>query len=306
MHEHLSFPVLLRADATHAVGVGHAMRLLALSQEFLLRGHRVHLAGDLDVPWVRAAYETAGVVLHPRPDEPAAFVALARQLEAGAVVLDRYDLGPDWGRACRDAGLATAAMVDGAFGADQDADLYVDQNPGAIPRAVAPGQRAVAGAAYTLFRDDVLTHRRAVPPGEKTDVDPQREPLTVLAVFGGTDPMGAAPVITPLLLETGVAMDLTVLSPDQGWGEVASRLPTGPGQTLRVVPPVSDLARRAATCDIVITASGSSVWELLCLGVPIGVVCVIDNQAPGYDMVVAEGLAAGVGRLEALDRKSVV
>lgn len=288
--------VLLRADAVHEVGVGHAMRLLALAQELVRRGTQVHLAGDLEVDWVARAYARAGIVVHPRPHSPERFLELAGSLGAPVCVLDRYDLGPAWGRTLRDAGLGVMAMVDGPFGADQDADLYVDQNPGALPRAVDAGQVALAGEDYALFRDDVLTLRRT-PPGLPPN-DPTR-PLRVLAVFGGTDPMSAAPVVTPLVLATGVPVELTVVSPNDAW---AADLHTTlrPGQSLDVIAPVTDLAARAVANDVVITASGSSVWELLCLGVPIGVVCVIDNQAPGYTIVTERDLVAGVGHLTSL------
>lgn len=288
--------VLLRADAVHTVGVGHTMRLLALSQELIRRGTRVHLAGDLEVAWVASAYAETGIVVHSRPATPDEFLELARSLGARVCVLDRYDLGAAWGRTLRKAGIGVMAMVDGAFGADQDADLYVDQNPGALPRAVEAGQAALAGEQYALFRDDVLALRRTL---ERVPARAPTPPLRVLAVFGGTDPMQAAPVVTPLILATGMALELTVVSPDDAWAaDLKSRL--APGQSLDVIGPVTDLAARAVANDVVITASGTSVWELLCLGVPIGVVCVIDNQAPGYAIVTENDLAAGVGHLAAL------
>ena len=268
--------VVLRADATPTIGVGHAMRLLALAQELRGRGIEVHLAGDLDVAWVASAYAEAGVLVHPCPTDPDDLVTLVLDLDARWCVLDRYDLGPRWGVWLRRAGVVVMAMVDGPFSADQDADLYVDQNPGATPRAVGAGQLALAGADYTLFRDDVL---------------------------GGTDPCGAAPVVTPLVLQacSGLAADITVVTPDRTWvAPLAADAP--PGVELRASGPVSDLAARAAASDLVVTASGSSVWELMCLGVPLGVVCVIDNQRPGYDMVADADLALGLGDLEMLRR----
>ena len=296
--------VVLRADATPTIGVGHAMRLLALAQELRGRGIEVHLAGDLDVAWVASAYAEAGVLVHPCPTDPDDLVTLVLDLDARWCVLDRYDLGPRWGVWLRRAGVVVMAMVDGPFSADQDADLYVDQNPGATPRAVGAGQLALAGADYTLFRDDVLALRRPVGDVAVEDVaDEEQRPLRVLEVFGGTDPCGAAPVVTPLVLQacSGLAADITVVTPDPTWvAPLAADAP--PGVELRASGPVSDLAARAAASDLVVTASGSSVWELMCLGVPLGVVCVIDNQRPGYDMVADADLALGLGDLEMLRR----
>lgn len=290
--------VLLRADATPDVGVGHAMRLLALAQELRSRDVDVHLAGHLEIPWVATAYEAAGVMLHPTPQGPADLVTLTDELDARAIVLDGYDLPPALGRALRAHGVPVVAFVDDTFGASQDADLYVDQNPGTTPRPVTPGQQALAGAPFTLFRDDVLAARRAPTPGA-AGLGTGHEPIDVLAVFGGTDPLGAAPVVVPLILATGLPVHLTVVSGDDTWAE-ALRRELAPDQRLDVVGPVTDLARRAAASDLVVTASGSTVWELLCVGAPLAVVCVIDNQTPGYEMVLRDDLAAGLGHLEAL------
>ena len=82
--------------------------------------------------------------------------------------------------------------------------------------------------------------------------------------------------------------------------EALDAVRTGPGQRLEVVSPTPDLAGLAATCDIAVTAAGSSVWEFLCLGVPAMLVCVVDNQAPGYDAVTGQDLAAPLGHLQDL------
>ena len=51
----------------------------------------------------------------------------------------------------------------------------------------------------------------------------------------------------------------------------------------------------AAAADLVISAAGSSLSELLCIGAAAAVVCVADNQQLGYARVVAAGTAAGLG-----------
>jgi spore coat polysaccharide biosynthesis predicted glycosyltransferase SpsG len=77
-------------------------------------------------------------------------------------------------------------------------------------------------------------------------------------------------------------------------------LEPGPGQSVEVVAPVEDLAALAVTCDLAVTAAGTSVWEFLCLGVPAALVCVTDNQRVGYDAVAQQGVAVPVGLLDEL------
>jgi spore coat polysaccharide biosynthesis predicted glycosyltransferase SpsG len=54
--------------------------------------------------------------------------------------------------------------------------------------------------------------------------------------------------------------------------------------------------------DVVVSAAGTSAWELLCLGAPTALVRVADNQRAGYDAVVRSGAARGLGAVEDLAR----
>jgi ribosomal protein S18 acetylase RimI-like enzyme len=69
----------------------------------------------------------------------------------------------------------------------------------------------------------------------------------------------------------------------------------GTALSLTVLAPVDDLAALMSAHDLVISAAGTSVWELCCIGVPTAVVWVVDNQREGYDRVVGAGAAIGLG-----------
>ncbi|WP_344255520.1 hypothetical protein [Terrabacter carboxydivorans] len=285
----------LRCDGGAELGVGHVIRCLALGEELLARGHRVTLLGDVGgVDWVEAQFRERGIEQRDAPADPDELAALADRLGLDAVVLDGYLLDPGCGSRLRAGGVTVLAVSDGPFGADQEADVVLDQNLGA---AVDPGRAAtsLAGLDYVLFRDQVLRRRR--DPASPT---PEGDPPRVLTVFGGTDPYAAGPVVVPLLLATGLALHVVCVAARPEIAERLRALETGPGQTVEVVAPVEDLAALAVTCDLAVTAAGSSVWEFLCLGVPAGLVCVTDNQAVGYDAVAARGVAGPVGLLSAL------
>jgi GNAT superfamily N-acetyltransferase len=66
---------------------------------------------------------------------------------------------------------------------------------------------------------------------------------------------------------------------------------------------VDDLPALMARQDLVVSAAGTSVWELCCLGVPMAVVWAVDNQREGYERVVAAGAALGLGGPELGDRE---
>jgi spore coat polysaccharide biosynthesis predicted glycosyltransferase SpsG len=71
-------------------------------------------------------------------------------------------------------------------------------------------------------------------------------------------------------------------------------------QQVRVIGPTDRLAAAVREADVVISASGTSTWELLCLGATAGLVCVVDNQVMGYERAIGTGTAAGVGVLSEL------
>ena len=77
----------------------------------------------------------------------------------------------------------------------------------------------------------------------------------------------------------------------------------GPGQRFEIIAPTDDLPKLLAGADLAVSASGTSTWELLCLGLAAALVWVVDNQIIGYERTIARGYAAGLGQARALRRR---
>ena len=294
----------LRCDASPRGGVGHLMRCVALAEALLADGAEVVLLGAVDgVDWLRDQLPVAVV---PGGSSPGDLVDQAQALALDAVVLDSYDLDPRCAGALRAAGVATLAVVDGdARG--QVADLYLDQNLDAevagaalteatFAAGAAPaGSARLAGLRYALIRRAVVRRRPTTARTFRTGSTPH-----VLCFFGGTDAFGAAPTLTSLLIETAVPMVATVIVPDAAAAGPVRR--AAAGQSITLVPPVADLPQLIDQADLVVTAAGTSTWDLLCLGVPPALLWVVDNQELGYCRTVGRGLAVGLGHLDDLRR----
>ncbi|TDC03336.1 spore coat protein [Nonomuraea longispora] len=271
----------LRCDAGVSSGVGHLVRCVALAEELRARGVEVVFLGQVrGSAWARAQLDERGLPLADAPPAPGRLAALARELRLAAVVLDSYELPADTGAALRRAGLAVLAIADGdPLG--QQADLYLDQNLGAERRhgegtGHGTGGRWLAGARYALLRDCVLRCARTSRPGGVPHV---------LCFFGGTDSAGVAPAWARALLATGEPFRGTVISP----------APFEAGGPITVIPPTDRLPELMAGADLVVTAAGSAIWELLYLGVPAALTWVAANQLIGYEELVGRGVAAGLG-----------
>lgn len=291
----MSVHVALRCDSRPETGTGHVVRSLALGDELTSRGIRVTIFGEITgVPWLQDQVARRGLELVAAPDGPDELASLAVRTGVDAVVLDGYHLDARCGAALKERRVTVLSVLDDTFGAGQSADLYLDQNFGARADQHRPPDVQLLGLDYALFRDEVLRHR---PDGPRRVRDGQPR---VLAVFGGSDPYAAASVAVPVLLSTSRPMHVVAVAARREIVDALAALPTGPGQRVEVVAPTPDLASLAATCDVAVTAAGSSVWEFLCLGLPALLVCVVDNQAPGYDAVTSRGLAGPFGHLSSL------
>ena len=289
----------VRCDVGPTRGIGHVMRCLALAEELIGRGVEVVFVCDSHtVPWANDQILARGIRVEPAVWTPEEHLELFARLGLDAVVFDSYDLGPEPFAAVRRSGLPTLAVVDGEL-RGAEADVYVDQNLGSeldTPDLPAGAVR-LAGLDYVLLRDEVLNLRPAEPTAGRRF---GREVPKVFAFFGGTDAFGAGPSVVRALAATGVPFDATVVAPRDELVAAIGAVRLGEGQRVEVIGPTSALAAAVVDADLVVSASGTSTWELLCLGATAALVCVVDNQVMGYERAVATGAAAGVGVLSDL------
>ena len=293
----MTITVGIRCDAGPRTGVGHLVRCVALAEELTAGGMAVHFLSDLGgLDWAAHQLASRGLPWHPAPYDAVGLVAAASRLGLDAVVLDSYELPPAQSRALRASGRTVLAIVDGEL-RGQEADVYVDQNLDAEQStpALPPGAVRLAGLDYALLRRVVRELRPATAPMAGSGRTPE-----VVAFFGGTDAYRAAPVVGRLLIRTGLPWRATIVAADDSLRRDLLALRPGPGQRLEVIAPTDRLPELLAAADLAVSASGTSTWELLCLGLPAALVWVVENQAIGYGRTTAHGLAVGLGHLPAL------
>ncbi|MQA78466.1 MAG: spore coat protein [Streptosporangiales bacterium] len=282
-------------DAGPAIGIGHVMRCLALAEELAARGATPVFVADLaGVPWARAQVERRGfAVVAPETTYVDGVLACA----PSAVVLDSYLLPAEVSGELRAAGLPVLAIVDGDL-RGHVADVYVDQNLGAEDDdpAVPDGAVRLAGLRFAMLRSEVIGAGPASPDASGETGTPR-----VLAFFGGTDAFGAAPVLVRALAAAGRPFDATVVASRDDLVRRVGEVPLAAGQQVEVIAPTDRIAALVVGADLVLAASGTSIWELLCLGAAAALVRVADNQVVGYDRTVATGAVAGLGALADVD-----
>ena len=317
--------VLLRCDGGGPLGVGHVIRSLALAEAAVGAGHEVVVAGHFEGSFLQgqlaaAPVEVAQLSAWVADGDLQPLIDMVRRLRPDVLHVDSY-LAPDGLRALVTSGgagvrldgndptsVVVSNMEDGTFGR-RPADVVVDPTFGAeLSARPADGTPwLLRGSRYAPVRQRVIDARRRAsddrPPDHRP---PDHRPSdvivsgvgqvarSVLVVMGGTDPAGLAPGAVELLARTGLALEVTAIAVGEN-ADRARAAALGSRLSLNVLAPVDDLAAMMSAHDLVISAAGTSIWELCCIGVPTAVAWAVDNQREGYERVVAAGAAIGLG-----------
>jgi len=323
--------ILLLCDGGGALGVGHVMRSLALAEAAVAAGHEVVVAGQFEGSFLQGQLEAAPVEVVPLGAPVAArdlheVVDLARRLRPAVLHVDSYGApdglwellgaagaGPAVGaRSAGDTVLSNtvlsdpvlsdtvlsdmlfSTMEDGAFGR-RPAEVVVDPTFGAelTARPQDGSGWLLRGSLYTPVRRSVIDARRRTVD-RKALGQVGSVARSVLVVMGGTDPMGLTPAAVGLLAGSGLALEVTAIAVGEN-AQQTHAAAQGSALLLTVLAPVDDLPALMSAHDLVVSAAGTSVWELCCIGVPTAVAWVVDNQREGYDRVVGAGAAIGLG-----------
>jgi spore coat polysaccharide biosynthesis predicted glycosyltransferase SpsG len=277
---------LFRADASPSQGTGHVMRSLTLAVELLERNHEVaFVTGPVEIDWLRDTIRESGVTVS-QCEYDSLSAEVVRDFGAERVVVDSYRI-PAQLISNLDRHVPVLAIVDGD---DRGivASLYLDQNLGAenIDRPDLTGERFLAGSRYALVRRAVLQATRAEP--WRIEADPPR----VLCFLGGTDATGSVVEVVRAIAALERSLELTVVAAPVH--HPAIRAVVGDTTLLELVPPTPDLPRLFAQTDIVVSAAGTSAWDICTLGLPAVLVGVVDNQSASLREAVARGLVLGV------------
>jgi spore coat polysaccharide biosynthesis predicted glycosyltransferase SpsG len=281
--------VLFLCEAAQATGLGHFVRSMALASELARRGTEVHVLLRPDA--LDSARTDAAAIGTVHVGDWSAAPALAAQLGAG-VVVDSYGLGgPDLEvlhGTCAGAGRQLV-VIDDLADRDFPAHVVVNQNLGAERLPYPRAARVLAGPRHALLRPVFPAGR---PAGLASAGGLPDEPGRVLVLFGGTDASGTAQTaaLAALAAFPGAEVRVVLPAPQVPRAELLAE----PRAT--VLRPLATVHQEMLAADLVVSAGGTTLWELCCLARAVAVVAVADNQVPTYDEMVACGHVLPAGR----------
>jgi len=275
---------LFRVDAGVNMGLGHAMRCLALAQAWQDRGGEAAFAMAQTPPALGSRVLSEGMeVIHLDASPGSALDArrtgaLARERRAAWVVVDGYQFGSEYQRWLKEFQLSVLFIDDYGHAPHYWADFVINQNPHAHAGLYANREAYTSlllGTRYTLLRREFgpwRQWRREIPPMARK----------ILVTLGGSDPDNVTGKVVQALREMEPnSLEAVVLAggANPHLGELQARVGQMPFP-VRLENSVANMPELIAWADVGITAGGGTCWETAFLGLPCLVVVLAENQAP--------------------------
>ena len=317
--------VVVRADASVAMGTGHVMRCRTLANALNKRGARIHFitrahSGHLGDMLARDGFEVTllpqpkaeeenrcddygawlGVTQHEDSDQT---IAAIDNQECAWLIVDHYGLDEMWEARLRPH-THKLMVIDDLANRQHDCDVLLDQNyaEGSQERYqawVSAQCQLLLGPRYALLRPEYADYRETLPSRTGSI-------RRVMIFMGGADKANITGKVLAALsgdrlahLDVDVVIGPNFIHKD----EVVTQATSRPNTNIHTDRP--HLADLMAKADLAIGAGGATTWERMCLGLPSVVMSIAENQVPACEALDSSGLIRYLGAAIHLDAAAV-
>jgi UDP-2,4-diacetamido-2,4,6-trideoxy-beta-L-altropyranose hydrolase len=288
--------LLIRADASSEIGIGHVMRCLALAQAWAERGGRatfVTAAGHA----LRARLEAEGFrTVEPEAADGgdrdlAGLLSVLDRQGGTAVVVDGYHFGLDYQRTVRERAGCLVVLDDHGDRPRYAADLLLNQNLGAerIPYECDEGCKLLLGPEHVLLRREFARWRGW------TREFPERAKRVLVQLGGGEHARTARRVVQALGRRADPQLAVRVVVGPE------ARVEPDEGVDVELVRAPEDVSPLMADADLAVLGAGSTCWEACFLALPALTVVFADNQVGIASALDAAGAVRNLGPADRLD-----
>lgn len=269
--------IWIRADANEKIASGHLMRMLSVAESLRRDGAEVCfiLADDTSREWLDRliggsapfAAETLGIPYGNVMDELPRMDCLLhadKQCLPDWILVDSYAVTKHWFRelrrlcdeasAGRDGRETKIAYMDDEMAFDPPVDLVVNYDPDAqeLAKFYKAAPVRLLGAEYAPLRQQFI----GLTPIVRENIH------RILVATGGTDPYGMGETLEAILRRAAASM-----------GRPIEIVHMGPGY-----PRIQEAASFLASCDLAVSAAGTTLYELCAAGVPTLAFSMANNQ----------------------------
>lgn len=296
--------IVLRADHGPGIGLGHAMRCLAIGESWVRLGGKATIAARGEFPAVRSRFRRVGIdyVGIESTCQPDREAGLLRELcsDKGWIVVDGYHFSQDYLSELHGTCGGLMVIDDTGHLRSYPTDILLNQNLGAheivynIPRDAI----TLLGPRYALLRGN-FTSRAG------DDYSTREVGKRVLVLLGGGAQHFVLEKILSALdqLASRRPLSVRILIGPHALGEIHTALCARPGW--RFLKDVEDVGEHMHWADLAISAAGSTCWELAYVGLPSLLIILAENQAGIAHALDAQGAARCMGWAKDLVKETI-
>ena len=300
--------ILFRADANSNIGMGHVMRCLSIADA--LAGNDSFpsiVSGKKSIKFVLAdegisdliksrGYEP--IVLHTRYDrmdeEIPVWEELAPSIDADLIIVDSYFVTPTYLTYLKD-NIGRVCYLDDVLSFPYPTDILINYNAYANLtdyQELYEGREApefLLGVEYAPLRSSFIGVERR---------EQRKEVKEVLLSTGGSDELHIALSFVKYLCEQQPdGRTYHILLGAMNQDKPAIREMAEKMDNIILHENVQDMRGLICAMDLVISAAGSTLYEICACGVPLITFSTADNQVPGAETFENLGLAVNIGDL---------
>jgi UDP-2,4-diacetamido-2,4,6-trideoxy-beta-L-altropyranose hydrolase len=298
--------IVVRADASNFMGIGHVMRCLTLARSLSEAGHVVHFVCREHLGNLGEKILEAGHVLHllpkalsyieVRPDSSLSpphlnwlgemwqvDVQQTKDALAGLkidwLIVDHYALDQQWESSMRDQ-VGNILVIDDLADRLHNCDVLVDQTLNQVEAIYKPFVPEhcilLTGTRYALLRPEFLLLRsQSLASRNKPSIK------HIVIVFGGGDQskhiLDSLLSIQKSLMPNSVKITVVMAKKSRYFNQVNALAKALPYE-IDITAHIDDMARLMVSTDLVIGAAGGASLERCCLGVPTLLFVLAENQ----------------------------
>jgi UDP-2,4-diacetamido-2,4,6-trideoxy-beta-L-altropyranose hydrolase len=290
---------LIRADASAEMGAGHLMRTLALGQMLQDAACVVHfatIAHNADII-DRLIAENFLVHLLSAPfsecSDAASVAHIARSISASWIVIDGYHFTCTYEKTVQEeVPTAKIMTIDDVPRIHHSADVLLSQNYGAqnMVFSTEVSTQKLLGLEFLLLRRE-FKKARSEAKSASTHI-----PKRLLVTLGGGTPQGDSANLKIARALSGLdSYPLEVVFIAGKMSANKAELKACLNSNHRFLEFCDDVACEMSQADFAIVAGGSSMWELMYLGVPFLAVALTEAQKSYIEMLTEHKLCLNLG-----------
>lgn len=273
-YPYVTMRYVFRADATHKIGAGHVMRLIAIAEEVISRGlNAVFIGNTCEVDWVSDRITKLG--FSKILDSESEF---SPNCTDDILVFDSYEINPLTDFISLKYWLAVVLIADDLTPLYR-ATLVI--HPGLDSSWLYKSNLPLlAGPKYIPIRRSLRD--------EFFVRDLNDHPTRIIVLSGGTDPFGLTGALERVLIEIDANFKVTFLTSSEHHKIEEERF--------EYLAFGDEFEGYMYSSDLVLSTASTSCFEALALQRPLGLVCAVSNQEYNYNFLTNSGFAIGVGR----------